>query len=281
MANYCSNKMTLTGPQEELERFRELFKDFDYQFTYQAIIPQPAGLDIPSGSANKTAIALYLYQTAANDDIRNLDIELIRKWDKDNSYGLLDQNGDWAKDAMEKVVAEYGKHRKKIAQYDISGIPCATPPKADDWPSSREQLYKYGEQLIRNVAETGYETWYEWNCANWGVKWDAGDSNEVEICGECIFLPFSSPWGPPDKVFKAITEQFPELTLTVEIDCEGTGCWTITGKAGELSASEVRAYWEDEEDEEIEEDEGIEGEVIGSWIITVKPDESSESDTPI
>jgi len=237
MADIYCNDLTLTGPKEELERFCELFKNFDNQFTYQAIIPAPDGLDIPESSAKPYAIALYLYQTAAGN-INNLDIELIRKWDPENSFGLLSQDGNWAENAMYKVLEGYNKYREQINEYKVSGVLCDKCPKANNFLHTREELYRFGEQLIRNRAETGRETWYDWNCANWGVKWDAGDCNQVEICGDYISLLFTSVGDAPKKVLQAITERFPLLKLTDEIDCAGICQWTITGENGQLFVSD-------------------------------------------
>lgn len=236
MPNYCFNHLTLTGPKEELERFREMFEEYDYEFTYQAIIPAPDGLDIPESSEKPYAIALYLYQTAAGN-INNLDPELIRKWDPQDPLGLFALEGGWAEDAIDKISAEYQNRYEHIKRYKISGVPCDKCPSSSSMIKTREQLYKFGEQLIRNKAETGSDTWYSWNCDHWGVKWDAGDHNEVEILGKYITLEFTSPWGPPDKVLQAIAERFPMLTLSDEVDCEGAGRWTIEGENGKITVA--------------------------------------------
>lgn len=247
MPNICNNRMTLTGPMEELERFRELFKGFDYQFTYQAIIPQPVGLDVPESSDKPYAVALYLHEMASNGS-KTLDTELMRKWDKVSAFGLFTADGNLAADAMKKVSDQYEQYRDNINRYKSTGVACDKCPTSGEWIRSREQLCKLGEQLVFNKATTGSESWYDWNCENWGVKWDAGDCDEVEICGNEISLYFTSPWGPPNKVFMAIIEQFPKLSLTVEVDCEGTGRWTITSENGVLVESDVTTDWDDEEE---------------------------------
>lgn len=49
--------------------------------------------------------------------------------------------------------------------------------------------------------------WYEWNCSNWGSKWDADiidwdrqDDNTIWIC-------FNSAWSPPIALYNYLTEE--------------------------------------------------------------------------
>jgi len=83
---------------------------------------------------------------------------------------------------------------------------------------------------IHHDMETG-EGWYEWNCRNWGTKWDIGqkayvfyemprlltqddpindpDEPELEVCYQ-----MESAWSPPVEALDKLAEQYP----TIQID---------------------------------------------------------------
>jgi hypothetical protein len=84
------------------------------------------------------------------------------------------------------------------------------------------------------------EGWYEWNCRNWGTKWDLGekahlfyemprlyaqndprnepDEPELEVCYE-----MESAWSPPVEALNRLAEQYPTITIDLvsidENDC--------------------------------------------------------------
>jgi hypothetical protein len=57
------------------------------------------------------------------------------------------------------------------------------------------------------------DNWYEWNCANWGVKWDISD---VDLSSEegSLEMSFDTAWGPPDEICQALRERYPEADVT-------------------------------------------------------------------
>jgi hypothetical protein len=51
-----------------------------------------------------------------------------------------------------------------------------------------------------NTATYGFPTWYEWNIANWGTKWDvqgSADCASINNDGKLVHLSFESAWSPP------------------------------------------------------------------------------------
>lgn len=57
--------------------------------------------------------------------------------------------------------------------------------------------------------------WYNWNIANWGTKWDAGDIQiDEEPGGSKTTISFSTAWDKPEPVFFAMVDQHPELQFT-------------------------------------------------------------------
>lgn len=84
--------------------------------------------------------------------------------------------------------------------------------------------------------------WYDWNIRNWGCKWDANDEeldtdlDKLEPHDQLTYR-FSTAWSPAEGVFRAMTEQHPELSF--EFYCEEEQGWGVVydGEAGSLSVS--------------------------------------------
>jgi Ferredoxin-like domain in Api92-like protein len=61
------------------------------------------------------------------------------------------------------------------------------------------------EELRRKY---GHSNWYDWNCNNWGTKWDCSDSHYTE---EDKILQFQTAWACPDKIIAEMKLMFPDL----------------------------------------------------------------------
>lgn len=62
------------------------------------------------------------------------------------------------------------------------------------------------KQQAANVKKHGHPTWYEWNIANWGTKWDFGrgkddDKIEPSDANTVRDLNFQTAWSPPIEFF--------------------------------------------------------------------------------
>jgi hypothetical protein len=84
--------------------------------------------------------------------------------------------------------------------------------------------------------------WYDWNIRNWGCKWDANDEElDTDLDKlephDSLTYRFSTAWSPAEGVFRAMTEQHPELSF--EFHCEEEQGWGVIydGNEGVLSVS--------------------------------------------
>lgn len=78
--------------------------------------------------------------------------------------------------------------------------------------------------------------WYQWNINNWGVKWNASDvSCESETTDSEVTYRYSTPWGIPEPVMRAMAEQHPELEFSWY--CEEEQGWgaTYSAREGEIT----------------------------------------------
>ena len=92
-------------------------------------------------------------------------------------------------------------------------IPCPRDLKEAVAGSSKdpEEQKKIVEQHENNVKKYGYPTWYEWAIANWGTKWDIGETDPSEQTEISVCANFDTAWGPP----VAFAERLSELDFDV------------------------------------------------------------------
>ena len=62
-------------------------------------------------------------------------------------------------------------------------------------------------QVLRPRPADQEETWYAWNCDNWGCKWDCSFYDYDRVDDNTIKLNFDTPWGPPIALYEFLTEQ--------------------------------------------------------------------------
>ncbi len=73
-------------------------------------------------------------------------------------------------------------------------------------PVSQEQIDAKRQE---NVAKYGYPSWYEFNLANWGTKWDVGgDEIPIESIEEnALTVCFDTAWAPPIQFYNELVSQ--------------------------------------------------------------------------
>jgi hypothetical protein len=88
------------------------------------------------------------------------------------------------------------------------------------------------------------DTWYNWNCENWGVKWDAKveeqSTDSLDFCeygdGQgSVSYHFDTAWGTPEAFLHAVVAKYPHLEFSVEFEEEQGWGGEYSGMNGELS----------------------------------------------
>lgn len=101
----------------------------------------------------------------------------------------------------------------------------------------------------------GIPLWYIWSNQHWGTKWNC---YEVEHCH--YGFQFLTAWDTPKPIFIALSEKFPDVTITVDFADEDTGghnCGTFVLKQGAVETFKQGDYvfacqlwgWEPEEED--------------------------------
>jgi hypothetical protein len=98
-----------------------------------------------------------------------------------------------------------------------------TPPKDDE----REE---FSFQNIIPRPEDQGDNWYDWNCSNWGTKWDACEP-ETYWDNDSLEIKFSTAWSQPEPIFVAIGDicKANGLSLTIYFEEEQGwgGAWKL------------------------------------------------------
>jgi hypothetical protein len=61
------------------------------------------------------------------------------------------------------------------------------------------------------ILKYGRSNWYDWQCFNWGTKWDASESVYSQ---EDKMLEFQTAWSCPSEVIQKMADKFPDLKFT-------------------------------------------------------------------
>lgn len=78
-----------------------------------------------------------------------------------------------------------------------------------------ELTTSYGDQEKQKIVDTkkaaakakyGYESWYDWNVANWGTKWDLCDITASQPFDDTVLLHFDTAWAPPVEAYARLEE---------------------------------------------------------------------------
>lgn len=107
----------------------------------------------------------------------------------------------------------------------------------------------FGTHGFKDGGEQGNTplNWYNFNNREWGTKWDVAvpdvvKYHETELQEESdtsLHYKFDTAWSPPIPVIKKLSEQYPELTITISYEEESEWGGEIEYLAGEeISVSE-------------------------------------------
>lgn len=58
--------------------------------------------------------------------------------------------------------------------------------------------------------------WYDWNCENWGTKWDASNAELLRRDIGVVEYRFDTAWSPPLPVLTHLSEQYPGVEVVLD-----------------------------------------------------------------
>lgn len=161
-----------------------------------------------------------------------------------NNLSITDPSGKHTDDVtrlMAQVGATYTVRTASYASGTFEVIDVEVrDPGLSFWNIVRpegEDSKKYEESI---GASGAMPHWYDWNCENWGTKWDASDVNIQDHAADHKQITFSTPWSPPLPVLVTLSEQYPKLHIELEWEEEQGFGGTFVFTGGE--ATETDSY---------------------------------------
>jgi len=151
------------------------------------------------------------------------------------SRAELDAFLEKAKGSQSKILDERGNefHFGAFVHPSDEDLPYYKGEIEEKKPEGWDDLSS-AEQLAHNLKFTG-RNWYDWNVTNWGTKWDACDTYIGRDNDLNASVSFQTAWSPPEPIFRAIVEQFPNLTFDISYEEEQGWGGELSGSNGELS----------------------------------------------
>ena len=113
--------------------------------------------------------------------------------------------------------------------YYLGNVEDELPEEYESWTPEEKLTYKL--QFRGN-------NWYDWNVRNWGTKWDACDTYVGRTDDLSASVSFQTAWSPPEPIFRALAEQFPNLKFDISYEEEQGWGGELTAENGELTLVE-------------------------------------------
>jgi hypothetical protein len=87
-----------------------------------------------------------------------------------------------------------------------------------------ERIIPSPDGLLRGgltMEDRKHPNWHDWNCANWGTKWNSYDYKQDDK-GRVYF---DTAWSPPTEVIRKLSAMFPNIRIMHEYFDEGWCFW--------------------------------------------------------
>ena len=142
--------------------------------------------------------------TVSGDNIK--EVEQVKKFfESENPFNEIKPAPKWSEIPLaEDETESLGRTRGEVGE-----LPKLKIHKSPD-----------GSEIFRSweFPSTGVQDdrWYDWQIQNWGTKWDIhrdhvewGDEDE-----NYFVCHFDTAWSPPEEIYYALREQFPDLSFS-------------------------------------------------------------------
>lgn len=206
MPNWVRNRLSISGDNAAEIMQSYLVKndiDGEYDFDFNKIIPMPNELDFETGSDVYEAIDIYL--TSINP--------------------LINYYGD------NKIpFEEYLDLCNKIQRSKVKDKPCFAMSqeeiakklnKAQRFGKDEKSVLALGKKAVENYKKYGAIDWYDWRCDNWGTKWNAHNTDLLNIENAEVY--FDTAWSSVMSLIHKISKAHPECNIEYEFAEEQAG----------------------------------------------------------
>lgn len=232
MPNHVTHRMVLTGPAEALAAFMANHvrvpagsnaSDDAPSLDFASVIPIPDIIrQTESSSTVSDGLALLGRDDVGERFFRGDQLHIIM------GYPWMQKTLIEARAADLDAKIKAGEDPKAVL---AEAIPLPLEPQhytADDYEVCARYLLERSPDCldkarlaIRAKEETGHSSWYDWNVANWGTKWNSYSLVVEQESADRIELTFQTAWSTPEPVLEKLAAANPQLAFTVDAFDEG------------------------------------------------------------
>lgn len=191
MPNHITNRLIVEGATDEVA------KVFDF---------------IKAEKSNEAGVVVLIDFNKIVPMPESLDVESSSEGTDGKQY-LLGMSGN----VLEVRRYEESDHYKKMKELQEQN------------PERFERCIELGRKYLRNTADFGCTTWYDWRCRNWGSKWNAYDIEKPSYDS----IMFKTAWNGVPSLICKLGAMFPAVTIRYDYADEdtsyNTGSYIIHG----------------------------------------------------
>jgi len=122
---------------------------------------------------------------------------------------------DGSEEDIAKFTEECFSDHKGVAVLDFSKV----LPEPDYDKPKKDGTHNNG---VQTELSSAMPDWWNWRNDNWGTKWNLvpnhdGDLTSYDVVAQgddYINLTFDTAWSPPDGIYDAIVEKYPDLSVS-------------------------------------------------------------------
>lgn len=230
MPNYCFNRIIIDGDETAVSEALPFLIDDSNQVNFSITLPRPEIMNINPfhipANIDKEELPDKLYEVpeAFYEDHPLQSVSILKdeiKADKRMSIVYLVPTPSSVANLFEFLQKyEWYKPDDNIVQTINKALTYAKSFESE----SDDKIYflitslicLYYDKYIAPycLSEYGYTSWYDWNLANWGCKWNVYDSDVIE---ENHIYDFCTAWNPPIEWFNNLAEVLRDKGIYVNI----------------------------------------------------------------
>jgi hypothetical protein len=134
---------------------------------------------------------------------------------------LVDDTEEYCTVCKSREFIDTKNHSSKCKRCDVTGNIGGRVGHMETDKERYRQLNKTEIKLAKSWRKKyGTDSWYEWNCSNWGTKWNAGEVNMKRVDKNTLTASFDTAWSPPEPIFYRLAQDY-DVTVDVEARIEG------------------------------------------------------------
>jgi hypothetical protein len=184
--------------------------------------------------------------TGSEDDIRRFKLKANGPEQSYHDYNAHGVSWPIHDDVRLKALYESMPESGESSVFSFHAL-FPVPSEVRQLPYDTARAKKLADRLC--LTRTHVLGGYDWECANWGVKWGASNPDLQEDEDSFLQYIFDTAWAPPLDFLKKVSKDWPSLTFGLDYEEPGMG---FAGEVeiwnGEETSHEERELEDEEED---------------------------------